>query len=138
MEEFGSLKGLQILLVDDTLINRLLWTASLERWEILVHTAENGAIAVENLSKDLYDVVIMDIQMPVMDGYEAASAIRAKGGEYFRNLPILALTRIPDLEKIKACGMNGCIRMPSNREKLHKVLSSYLKKFGTTGEFEII
>jgi CheY-like chemotaxis protein len=54
MEEFGSLKGLQVLVVDDSRINRVILTNILNRWDILVHTAENGAIAVEKVSKDEY------------------------------------------------------------------------------------
>jgi CheY-like chemotaxis protein len=129
MDEFQNLKGLLILIAEDNAINRLLWAVWLKRMGVPVHIAANGAIAVEMLSKDLYDVVLMDIQMPVMNGYEAASAIRAKGGEYFRNLPILALAVRPDLEKIEACGMNGYIyTCPVDFERLHKVLSTYLKK----------
>jgi CheY-like chemotaxis protein len=127
MEEFGSLKGLQVLVVDDSRINRVILTNILNRWDILVHTAENGAIAVEKVSKDLYDAVLMDIELPVMSGYLAASAIRAKGGDYFWNLPILALTRMPELEKIEACGMNGYVIL-TDLERFHKVLSTYLKK----------
>ncbi|MEI6138917.1 MAG: response regulator [Mariniphaga sp.] len=127
MEEFGSLNGLQVLVVNDSQINRVILTNILNRWEILVNTAENGAIAIEKVSKDLYDAVLMDIELPYMQGYEVASTIRAKGGEYFRNLPILALTRMPELEKIEACGMNGYIIL-TDLERFHKVLSTYLKK----------
>ena len=127
MEEFVSLKGLQVLVVDDSQIMRVILTNILNRWEILVHTAENGAIALEKVSKDLYDIVIMDIELPFMSGYQATSAIRAKGGEYFKNLPILALVGMPDLEKIETCGMNGYIIL-TDLERFHKVLSTYLKK----------
>ena len=127
MEEFVSLKGLQVLVVDDSQIMRVILTNILNRWEILVHTAENGAIALEKVSKDLYDIVIMDIELPFMSGYQATSAIRAKGGEYFKNLPILALVGKPDLEKIETCRMNGYIIL-TDLERFHKVLSTYLKK----------
>ena len=129
IEELESIKGLEILLVDDNAINRLLLTNMLNIFEIRVQAAENGAKAIEKLSKDKYDAVLMDIQMPGMDGYQATSAIRAKEGEYFRNLPIFAMANNPDPGKIESCGMNGYIQAkPFDRQKLLDVLSSFLKK----------
>ncbi|HMJ68436.1 MAG TPA: ATP-binding protein [Cyclobacteriaceae bacterium] len=122
-----SLKNMNILLVEDNDINRLYATSILKTWECKVDTAENGYVAVEKIKDNLFDIVLMDIQMPVMDGFEATKAIRL--GDSPRNsIPIIALTANAtrkDIEKCLAAGMNDCIPKPFTPEDLFRMLFKY-------------
>ena len=99
--------------------------------EGMLETAENGKIAVEKVEaspKDLYDLVFMDIQMPVMNGYEATAAIRSLPGEQGK-LPIVAMTAnafAEDVQLAKNTGMNGHLAKPLDMNKLNDVLESWL------------
>ncbi|AKV02844.1 Putative SigmaB asociated two-component system sensor protein [Labilithrix luteola] len=90
-EEFtGVLRGRRILLVDDDVRNIFAMTSLLERYEVNVGRAENGKTAIELVQAQTWDLVLMDIMMPEMDGYDTIRAIRSFGEH--RNLPIIALT----------------------------------------------
>ena len=96
-----------------------------------VETAENGKIAVEKVEaspKGLYDLIFMDIQMPVMNGYEATAAIRSLPGEQGK-LPIVAMTAnafAEDVQLVKNTGMNEHIAKPLDMNKLNDVLENWL------------
>ena len=96
-----------------------------------VPTKENGKIAVEKVEaspKDSYDLIFMDIQMPVMNGYEATAAIRSLSGEKGK-LPIVAMTAnafAEDVQLAKNTGMNGHIAKPLDMNKLNDVLENWL------------
>ena len=96
-----------------------------------METAENGKIAVEKVeasSKGWYDLIFMDIQMPVMNGYEATAAIRSLPGKRGK-LPIVAMTAnafAEDVQLAKNTGMNGHIAKPLDMNKLNEVLESWL------------
>ena len=126
-----DLSGKKILLVEDNELNREIATAILEEYGCTVYTAEDGAIAVEKMasaSSGDYDLVLMDIQMPTIDGYEATRRIRALGTEISR-IPILAMTANAFEEDRKAAieaGMNEHIAKPIDIEQLLKVLSKFL------------
>ena len=96
-----------------------------------VETAENGKIAVEKVEaspKGLYDLIFMDIQMPVMNGYEATAAIRSLPGEQGK-LPIVAMTAnafAEDVQLAKNTGMNEHIAKPLDMNKLNDVLENWL------------
>jgi CheY-like chemotaxis protein len=127
-QEFRSLKGMRVLVVDDSFINQRLISHILTQWQVSTDLAANGKMAVEMLSKDVYDVVLMDLMMPELDGYEATRAIRSLEGNYFRNLPIFAFSASPDPERITECAMNGLIcKSPMDKEELYQKLSPYLK-----------
>lgn len=97
-----------------------------------MESAENGRVAVELFAKSepgYYDAILMDIQMPVMDGYEATGAIRALPREDAHRIPILALTAnafITDAGKAKNAGMNDHITKPINMEVLFTALHKWL------------
>lgn len=113
-EDF-HLKGLKILLVDDNEINLLIASKFLSRWEAIVETAPDGLIAVEKAKLKDYDIILMDIQMPNMDGYEATKTIRKIEHPTRKNVPILALTASVTLdvqEEVKRQGMNGFVTKP--------------------------
>ncbi len=125
--EQTSLKGLRILLAEDNDINRLYATSIIKMWECQTDTAENGYVALEKVRNNEYDVILMDIQMPVMDGFEATKAIRM-GGVPKNKIPIIALTAnatASDMEKCLVAGMNECIGKPFTPESLFTVLVKY-------------
>ncbi|MEY4866114.1 MAG: hypothetical protein RLY64_368, partial [Bacteroidota bacterium] len=121
------LLGKKVLLVEDKEINRELATELLNEVGINVESAENGKIAIEMVEQNAYDLVLMDIQMPEMDGLTATKMIRATGR--FSNLPILAMTAHAmkgEAEKSIAAGMNEHITKPIDPVFLYKTLFKYL------------
>ena len=123
----NRLKNLNVLLVEDNEINRLYAINILKTWDCFVETAENGYVAIEKLKSTSFDIVLMDIQMPEMDGYEATKAIRS-GESPKSEIPIIALTanaNRKDIEKCLAAGMNECIPKPFTPDDLMRVLIKY-------------
>jgi PAS domain S-box-containing protein len=125
-----SLKDYSVLLVEDNDINRLYASSILKIWDCKIDIAENGYVAVEKIKNEDYDIVLMDVQMPVMDGFEATKAIRASA--YPKNqIPIIALTANAthkDIEQCLACGMNDCIPKPFTPEDLYTKLTRFRSK----------
>ena len=122
-------KGLRVLLVEDNDINRLYAQSILRSWQCETHSAENGLVAIEKLKSSLFDVVLMDIQMPVMDGYESTRAIRLMRTEASK-VPIVALTANAtkaDVDKCLAAGMNTYLPKPFTPEDLYRKLFIELK-----------
>ena len=123
--------GKRILLVEDNELNREIAVEILQMTGAEVETAENGKIAVEKVEaspKSSYDLIFMDIQMPVMNGYEATAAIRSLPGEQGK-LPIVAMTAnafAEDVQLAKNTGMNGHIAKPLDMNKLNDVLENWL------------
>ena len=116
----STLDQLSVLLVEDNEINRLYAGSILKKWNCRVEMAENGLIAVEKLKNQTFDLILMDIQMPVMDGYEATRTIRS-GRPPASQIPIIALTANSaekDVEKCLREGMNECISKPFTPEEL--------------------
>ncbi len=113
-----SFEGMRALLVEDNMINLEIAQMLLEQAGFLVETAENGKIALEMTSASepgYYDVILMDIQMPVMDGYMAAQAIRGLPDSRLAGIPIIAMTANAfqeDIRKAGEVGMNGHIAKP--------------------------
>lgn len=108
----------RILLVEDTPFNLLFTTQLLEGWNTVIDVAENGAIAVEKVQSQSYDLVIMDLHMPVMDGYTSTRKIR----EFNQQIPIIALTAsaTADIEqKIADAGMQDYVTKPFNPDDLY-------------------
>ena len=131
-EEDFNLEGKKILLVEDNELNLEIATAILEEFGCIVTTAEDGDIAVNLMrkaSKGDYDIVLMDIQMPTLNGYEATRQIRSLGTEISR-IPIIAMTANAFEEDRKAAleaGMNEHIAKPIDIDGLKAVLSRFLK-----------
>ena len=123
--------GKRILLVEDNELNREIAGEILQMTGTKVETAENGKIAVEKVEaspKGSYDLIFMDIQMPVMNGYEATAAIRSLSGAKGK-LPIVAMTAnafAEDVQLAKNTGMNGHIAKPLDMNKLNDVLKNWL------------
>ena len=126
------LNGKRVLLVEDNAINAEIATIILEQYGIAVDHAENGRIGADKVKiaeAGHYSAVLMDIQMPVMNGYEATRAIRSFPGEYYQTLPIIAMSANAYDEDIQAsldAGMNAHIAKPFQPADLIKTLYRYM------------
>ena len=131
-EKNADFKGKQILLVEDNELNREIAQEILREYGFLVDTAENGAVAVEKVNTAApgsYDLVLMDVQMPIMDGYTATRKIRALDDPARATLPIIAMTANAfdeDRRNALESGMNGFLSKPivigDLVQELHKIL----------------
>jgi CheY-like chemotaxis protein len=121
----------RVLLAEDNAVNRVLAVRLLERRGFLVTTAGDGREALAALKKEIFDVVLMDIQMPEMDGFEATLVIREKEKSTGRHIPIIAMTAEAmkgDQERCLAAGMDAYISKPVNTEKMFAAIASVLHK----------
>ena len=123
----------RILLVEDVAINRELIAALLSGSGLSIESAENGAEAVQAVRSKAYDLILMDVQMPVMDGIEATRAIRSGTATSSRAVPIVALTAnaMPGvLAKCRAAGMNDHVTKPVDKAELLRVIRRWLRGAG--------
>ena len=128
--QVSPLKGKKILLVEDNDINRIYARNIIMKRGCEVDEAENGLIALQKIRKNDYDVVLMDVQMPVMDGMEASKSIRTKLPPPKSDIPIVALTANAikgDDERCLEVGMNAYISKPFEPDQLYDVLIKVLK-----------
>lgn len=128
IEPFDNIK---ILVVEDNAINRLVARKFLENWGIEVIEAENGAIGLEKVIKHDFDLVIMDLQMPVMDGYEATKQIKTMEGGKYKNLPVLALTAsilTSIQDKIEEAGLDDFLIKPFKAPDLYEKIKLHVSK----------
>ena len=128
-----SLEGLNILLAEDNPLNSKITSRLLMKKGVVVTCAENGCLALEAFQsspKGFFDAVLMDIQMPEMDGLEAASLIRSLGRPDAREVPIIAMTANAfgeDVAKSMECGMNRHLTKPTTPANLYAALASLVK-----------
>lgn len=124
--------NINILVVDDNQINRLLINKVLKKWGANADFAENGAEAVDKVKTNQnYDVVLMDIHMPIMGGLEATRTLRAMPEPYFQQLPIIALTASMlnnQMNEIGGAGMNDYVLKPFDPKTLYEKLARYQKQ----------
>jgi PAS domain S-box-containing protein len=124
-------KGASILLVEDNELNRLLAVKSLQKSGCIVDTAENGKIALEKLKTGKYDVILMDIQMPELDGYDTTRYIRETLQAPLSRIPIIAMTAhafSSDVNKCLSVGMDDYISKPFKQNVLLSKIAGCLKK----------
>ncbi len=130
-QEYESMfdeKSFAVLLVDDDLTTRIHIKKLLENQGQRVTVAVNGEEALTELARSTYDCILMDVQMPVLDGVEATKQIRSSNSN-FQNIPIIALTAyamLGDREKFLEAGMNDYIAKPVDKDKLFEVLENNL------------
>ena len=130
-EDFG--RGRRLLLAEDNELNWEIASALLEQHGFILDWAENGQICVEKFKASepgWYDLVLMDVRMPVMDGYQAARALRALDRPD-RNIPIIAMTADAFSEDIRCClqsGMNAHVAKPLDMKVLLRLIQKYLRK----------
>ena len=124
----------RILVVEDNDLNREIATEILSMTGAMIETAENGKEAVDMVlasDEGYYDLILMDLQMPVMNGYEATTTLRAMEREDARKIPIVAMTAnafLEDIQQSKACGMNEHMSKPLDIDQLQRMLARWLSK----------
>ncbi|MBW1979919.1 MAG: response regulator [Deltaproteobacteria bacterium] len=130
VEALENIRGAQVLLVDDNAINQQIAQEILEGAGLKVTVADNGQEAVNAVQEKEYDVILMDLQMPVMDGFEATRKIRSSRAE-IRDIPIIAMTAHAmkgDREKCLEAGMNDHVTKPIDPEQLFAALVRWIKR----------
>ncbi len=128
LRALAKLHGSRVLLVEDNEFNQDLVTELLTRHQVTVETANNGQEALELLAEQEFDGVLMDCQMPIMDGYEATRKIREQ--EELRDLPIISMTAnamVGDREKVLEVGMNDHIAKPIDPHLMYVTMAKWIK-----------
>ena len=128
LELDSEVKNIKVLVVEDIPLNQLLMKTLLDDFGFQYDMAENGKIAIEKLKNNDYDIILMDLQMPVMNGFEATEYIR---NTMISKIPIIALTAdvtTVDLAKCKAVGMNDYLAKPVDEKLLYSKIVTILKK----------
>lgn len=125
--------SLRVLLVEDNYINQQVAVEMLKNFGYMVDVAENGKEGINSLKSAVepYDVVLMDCQMPIMDGYDASREIRMSNASEYRNIPIIALTAHAmkgDAEKCLEAGMNGYLTKPIANQALIEELAKWVPR----------
>ncbi|PKM95237.1 MAG: hypothetical protein CVU84_06025 [Firmicutes bacterium HGW-Firmicutes-1] len=129
LQDQSKFHNAKVLLVEDNEINQELARAILEENGININIADNGSMALEMVKKEKYDLILMDLQMPVMDGYEAARKIRSL--DDYKEIPIIAMSAhalIGIKEKVYEAGMNDYISKPFEVLKMINTLNGWLNK----------
>jgi CheY-like chemotaxis protein len=126
--ESDKVKNIKVLVVEDMALNQLLMKTLLDDFGLEYDIAGNGKIAIEKLRCNSYDIILMDLQMPEMNGFDATNYIRNKMNS---KIPIIALTAdvtTVDLVKCKAVGMNDYIAKPIDERILYNKIAALVKK----------
>ena len=126
----NSIKNIKILLAEDNLINQLLAQTILTQFEVQVTTVDNGLEAIEAVKSNNFDIILMDLMMPEMNGYDASKAIRELDDVTKNNIPIIALTAdVTNLviEKCKSVGINEYISKPFDSFQLKTKIQNLVK-----------
>ena len=132
VDEMNRFEGKRLLVVEDNELNREIAVEILEEYGFHIDTAENGAEALSIITSSRpgeYELVLMDIQMPVMDGYEATRCIRELDNPTLSAIPVVAMTANAfdeDRKSTAECGMNGFISKPINMDEVIQVLKNVL------------
>ena len=122
----NDIANLQILLVEDDSLNQLLFSQLLEGRKAKVKVAENGKVAIEMLNTEKFDIILMDINMPIMDGFEAIRIIRST--VEFKDYKIIAITANDDKRKCLEAGADSYIAKPC---EIKDIKSEILKFFNS-------
>ncbi len=126
--QISGQRPLQILLAEDSLTNQKLALGVIQKWGHILTIANNGAEAVKLSEQNAFDLILMDVQMPDLDGFQATAAIRAREQKVGTHTPIVALTAHAmkgDREKCLAAGMDGYVTKPIRFRELQKALTQF-------------
>jgi len=131
IDVFEDLEGIKVLVVEDNAINRLVAKKFLEDWNVEVLEAEDGKIGVEKVKENELDLVLMDLQMPVMNGYDATKEIKSMENGKYKDLPVMALTAsilsgIQD--EIDQAGLDGFLIKPFKAPDLYNLIKTHVRK----------
>jgi len=127
VKQQSSIENIQILVVEDNDINRLVINKVMKDWNFTIHNAVNGEDAINKIKEQDFDVVLMDIEMPVMNGYECIREIRTNLPDNKKNTPVLAMTAHANKEEKEKCinlGMNDYISKPFEPDDLFKKITT--------------
>ncbi len=122
----SNFEGIRVLVVEDNKMNQLLMRHTFQNWKLAFELAENGKEAIDWLQKERFDLVLLDIQMPVMNGYLVARSIR---DDLKMDIPVIAMTAhalAGEREKCLSSGMNDYISKPIQEKELYELLTKYL------------
>ena len=124
-----NMDNLHILLVEDDLISQFLMKETLHLWNdtIIIHVADNGVEAIEKLKTHKYDLILLDIHMPKMDGYEVTRIIRTEFPSELRDIPIIAMTGQTAFQ-YKQFNMNDCVSKPFDADALFETIQSVVSR----------
>jgi CheY-like chemotaxis protein len=128
IDDFTLLSGRRVLVVEDNKVNQIIAQKFLKQWEINITIAENGKEALKKLENDHFELILMDLQMPEMDGYETTQRIRKSNSPY-QNIPIIALSASAMLQirdKALIVGMNDFVTKPFNPNELYAKMLNLL------------
>ncbi|HBZ67778.1 MAG TPA: hypothetical protein DEO70_13170 [Bacteroidales bacterium] len=126
-----SLAGINVLLVEDNKINQMIANKFLDRWKCTTDVASNGFQALSMIVKKKYNIVLMDLQMPDLDGYETSIRIRKMDDDYYRNIPIVALTASAFnevKEGVMRAGMTDILNKPFIPDELNQKIYFYTRQ----------
>jgi len=130
IDDFTLLTGRRILVVEDNKVNQIIAQKFLKQWGINITIAENGKEALKKLELDNFELILMDLQMPEMDGYETTKRIRSSNTSY-QNIPIIALSASAMLQirdKALVIGMNDFVTKPFNPNELYAKMLNLLER----------
>lgn len=125
LNHYTGLQGARILVVDDNALNRNVACKLLSNWQVKVDTAENGLEAIQKVKTSAYDIILMDLFMPVMDGFEAITQIK----DFGIKTPIIALTGnilTEEENKVLELGVQDYVTKPFNPQELYKTILEHL------------
>ncbi len=123
--------GAKVILCEDNFINQEVAIGMLSMFGIVPVVANNGQEALELLEKEYFDILLLDMSMPVLDGHETTAIIRGSIGKSYQNIPIVAMTANAMKDEVERClseGMNGHVAKPTSIEVLHEQLIKWLPK----------
>jgi CheY-like chemotaxis protein len=129
MPQRPEVRSLKILLVEDVVINQRVASRILEKLGHTVTLAHDGREAVAAWEEGRFDLILMDVQMPVMDGFEATALIREQERSTGKHVPIIAMTAYAmkgDEEKCRAAGMDGYVSKPAKQEEIRAAIEAVL------------
>jgi|GEM_PF-1532678 len=132
VNKLQSLKGTRVLVAEDSPLNMTITRKFLERWDVLIDEATNGKEAVDMFHENTYDLLLIDLDMPIMDGYQALAEIRKTNV----NIPAIAFTAavFPNMmEQLTDKGFSDFMQKPFRPEDLHKKIASHCNQVGKNG-----
>lgn len=128
--DFGSLAGTRVLVAEDNRVNQMVARKFLQKWDIDVHLVDNGKKAIEAWQRMPFDLILMDVQMPVMNGPDAVRAIRVLEGDTHSHIPILAFTASvieDEITKVLDVGMDDWVSKPFDPAVLYQKIDKYVR-----------
>jgi len=127
-EDFRAFSGSRILLAEDNIINQKVLSSLLKESGVNIDMAEQGKMALEMANNKVYDLILMDVNMPIMNGYEATE--RLKGSKATAHIPVVALsgnTMPEEIAEMKNCGMDDRLEKPIKLQEIYTVFNKYLE-----------